>query len=109
MGVLKNLFIGLFIYALLRIVIGWFWLVSSIYLNSVSTNSNKATIFSIKGMITNLAFILSDPFINKTIYHHNIFYSYLITGFFLFILAILTRFQHSKAIKRSEENVYFEK
>jgi len=108
MGIFKNIYVGLFIYSFLRIVIGWFWLVFSIYLNSIATSANRATMFSIKGMVTNLAFILSDPFVSFVIYQRNIYYSYLLTGIFIIISTILLGTKHYLS-KKGEKNIYLEK
>lgn len=106
MGILKNIYIGLITYALLRIVIGWFWLVFSIYFNKISNDSNKATVFSVKGMVMNIAFIVSDPFIGLVIYKSSIYNTYLITGIFTTIIValLISRLRLYKKTKRREEN-----
>ncbi|MEI5908880.1 MFS transporter [Bacillus spongiae] len=109
MGIIKNVIIGLVIYGLLRVIIGWFWLIFSIYFNDLSNDHNKATILSIKGMIMNVAFILSDPLIGILIFQLDIFYSYLFTSIFIFIIVISLSVKLLHEKRRSKHNVYFER
>lgn len=108
-GLFKNVIIGLTVYALSRIMIGWFWMVFSIYFNTISNDSNKATVFSVKGMVMNIAFILSDPFFGYIIFKNDIYYSYLITSLFVFISGVLLFLRHNSVLKRGGKNVYIEK
>ncbi|WAA12458.1 MFS transporter [Fervidibacillus halotolerans] len=109
MGLFKNVIIGLTVYALSRIIIGWFWMVFSIYFNTISNDSNKATVFSVKGMVMNIAFILSDPFFGYVIFKNGIFYSYLITSLFVFISGVLLFLRHNSVLQKGRKHIYIEK
>lgn len=91
MWISKNFFVSMFFYAIYRFITGYFYLLFSMYINSKTDLHYKSTILSIKNVIVQIAFILSDPLVTFIIKEFGISRSYCfafisITVIFLIVL-----------------------
>lgn len=91
MWISKNFFVSMFFYAIYRFITGYFYLLFSMYINSKTDLHYKSTILSIKNVIVQIAFILSDPLVTFIIKEFGISISYCfafisITVIFLIVL-----------------------
>lgn len=77
LALVKNVWLGVIFYLLLRIVTGWFYQLFYRYVNSNSPENHKSTMFSIISVVMELAFIVSDPIIALIISKYSIYMTYL--------------------------------
>ena len=88
-GVLTNRYLSIVAFFLARVLIGFIWNTLKIITNEVSNNENRATIISLKTLVLDFAFVITDPLTGYLILLNNILFVYLIIGIISIVIAIL--------------------